>query len=324
MNPNKRAWLVLAAFILVFMIIACSCGSLKPASGTVPETSTSNKGIQTDTGGSSPTDTITASESENSTGASSPTDTITASVSENSTEAPSIEQVPSQISIPAGKSGSASVPCPEGSLRLGGGFAAESGMKITKSIPDTSGWLVSGTNSTASPLPLNVYAVCLHNPSGTTKIVSAQVPVSGAPFARCQKGDLITGGGYSDETGSLDVNISTPIGDSVDHNNAWSVMAKSSQNVDQPITVYAVCLSQSKLQSSLLRDEKVAYGKGNDALRFTYTCQGNSMMVSGGYEGTGAYTSRINPKNASQWEVQVQGKFYYDGSLDHAVCLSLP
>jgi hypothetical protein len=38
MNPNKKALLTMASFVLVLVIIACSCGSLSPTSpsGSVP------------------------------------------------------------------------------------------------------------------------------------------------------------------------------------------------------------------------------------------------------------------------------------------------
>jgi hypothetical protein len=101
-------------------------------------------------------------------------------------------------------------------------------------------------------------------------------------------------------------------------------MARSSNNADQPVSVYAVCLSKSSLKSSLLRDDKVVYGSGNEALRFTFTCPSGSMPAAGGYEGTGVYISRINPTETGMWEIQVQGKNFFDGSLDHAVCLGLP
>ena len=101
-------------------------------------------------------------------------------------------------------------------------------------------------------------------------------------------------------------------------------MARSRQNAGQPITVYAVCLANSGLTSKLARDEKVTYGPGNSSLSFSIACPTGSRMVSGGYEGTGVYTNRINPTDAGQWEVQVQGKNFFDGSLDHAVCLVLP
>ena len=309
MKTPNRIWLVPVAIILVFVIIACSSGSLKPSSsGTTSTPAISSSGSQS-------TQAVTAPET--------PVVTVPASGAKVSSGPAEIGQVTAQVKIPAGENGSGIAACPEGSLTLGGGFASDKGIQITKSMPDPTGWLVAGMNATGNALSLGVYAVCLKNASGTTHIVSADEPVSGGPFARCQKGELITGGGFADNTGSLDVYISTPIGDSVDPNNAWSVMARSSQNADQPITVYAVCLAGSGLTSTLARDEKVNYGPGGSSLSFSIACPTGSQMVSGGYEGTGVYVNRINPTDAGLWEVQVQGKDFFDGSLDHAVCLSI-
>jgi hypothetical protein len=308
-KTTNKAWLVLISFILVIVVIACSCGSISPSGGANPASPTILPSI-------SETQAVTIPE----------TPIAITPASENKAPAgtASVEQVSNQVNIPAGERGSTNAACPSGSLLLGGGFASLPGIKITKTMPDPSGWLVTGINNTGNALPLTSYAYCLHDTTGTVRVVSVNVPASGAPFARCEKGEIITGGGFADDTGSLDVYISTPIGDSVDPNNAWSVMARSSNNADQPLTVYAVCMSKSSLKSSLLRDDKVAYGSGNEALHFTFTCPSSSMMAAGGYEGTGVYISRINPAEAGLWEIQVQGKNYFDGSLDHAVCLGMP
>lgn len=310
MDTKKKSLFAILAFILVFTIIACSCRSLSPSLGGVAPTtivvppssnSTQEPGVPATPGGAS-----------------------SASGTRVSAGPATIEQVSGQVNLQAGETGSGVATCPEGSLMLGGGFAAGKGILITKSRPDASGWLVGGMNGTSEALVLSVYAVCLKNASGSTHIVSEDVPVSGAPFARCQKGELVTGGGFADASGSLEVYISTPIGDSVDPNNAWSVMARSSQNADQPITVYAVCLAGSDLRSTLARDEKVDYGPGGDSLDFNITCPSGFRMVSGGYEGSFLYTNRLSPTDAGVWEIQVAGKDYFDGSLDHAVCLALP
>ncbi len=146
--------------------------------------------------------------------------------------------------------------------------------------------------------------------------------MSGAPFANCQAGEIITGGGYAFDTNTLEVYISTPIGDSVDPHNAWSVMAHNLQSPDEPITVYAVCLANSSLKSVLVRDQ--TNYSGADSMSFTLVCPTGAVMVEGGYEGTGAYINRVSATDAGVWEVTVTGKFFFDGSLDHAVCLRMP
>jgi len=312
MDTKKKAFFTISAFILVLTIIACSCGSLSPALGGAPV-----KTVVVPAGGSPGTQ---APAPATETPAAQPS----ASSPSVSSGPAALEQVTAQVDIPAGGKGLGTATCPEGSLMLGGGFASGKGIQITRSMPDPTGWLVAGMNTNGEALSLSVYAVCLKNAPGSTHIVSVNVPISGAPFARCEKGEIITGGGFADDSGSLDVYISTPIGESIDPNNAWSVMARSSQNADQPITVFAVCLAGSGLTSTLARDEKVNYGPKGNSLDFSIACPAGSQMVSGGYEGRGVYSNRLSPTDASVWEMQVQEKDFFDGSLDHAVCLTLP
>ena len=316
MKITNRALLVLISFILVMVVIACSCGSLSPSGSSSSGGTPTTPVVPFNGSGSNSTQALAGPET--------PSATSPANEPNVSSGPASLDQVTSEINVPAGESGTTTATCPAGSLMLGGGFASGEGMKITKTMPDPSGWLVAGLNSTGSALAFTAYAYCLHNAAGTIRVVSVDVPVSGAPFARCQSGEIVTGGGYADDTGSLDVYINTPIGDSVDPNNAWSVMARSSQNADQPIRVYAVCLSGSGLTSKLVRDDKVNYGPGGNSLSFTLTCPTGAVMSEGGYEGTDVYINRVNSSDASVWEVQVKGKNFFDGSLDHAVCLNLP
>ncbi len=234
-----------------------------------------------------------------------------------------LEQVSSQTTVASGQSATVSAACPKDTLMLGGGFESGVRIKITKNMPDPSGWIVTGLNTSQGDLTLTVFASCLHNASGTVTVVSADVPVSGGPFAWCQAGQLVTGGGYAFNTDSLEVYISTPIGDSVDPHNGWSVMAHGLQNADEPITVYAVCLSGSSLTTTLVRDQ-TDYGPTNNSMSFSLVCPAGAVMVEGGYEGTGAYVSRVNPSDAGTWDIAVTGKEFFDGSLDHAVCLNIP
>jgi hypothetical protein len=293
MNPNKKILFSFVGFFLVLVTIACSSGSLTPSVGTL--TQDSNEPAVPGT-----------------------TSTPVQSAS------PFIEQVASQTNIPAGESGTVIAACPSGSLMLGGGFASGEGMEIKKTMPDPAGWLVTGLNNSAEALSLTAYASCLHNDPGTIRIASADELVSGFPKAQCQAGEIITGGGFAYTTDSLEVYLSTPNGDSNNPYNVWSVQAVNHQSEDQPISVYALCLSQSSVTSTLVRDDKVAYVPGTTSTSVTLTCPAGAVMVAGGYEGTGATISRINPTDAGLWEVQVQGKTYFDGSLDHAVCLNLP
>jgi hypothetical protein len=307
MTPNNKPVFPFVSFFLVLMTIACTISSSVSSTSAAPTVSS---------GGSTPGG--KGPEVASPTAAS-----AVSSVAAGQAGAPFIEQVSNQTKVPGGQSGMVSAACPKDSLALGGGFESGAGMKITKTMPGTDGWVVSGRNSSAGELSLTVHAACMHNAAGTVRVESANMPVSGAPFANCQPGEIVTGGGYGFDTNSLEVYISTPIGDSVAPHNSWSVMAHHLQSPDEPITVYAVCLSKSDLKSVLVRDQ-TNFVPGKDSLSFTLVCPAGAVMVEGGYEGTGAYINRVNAADASVWEVQVEGKYFYDGSLDHAVCLRMP
>jgi len=262
-----------------------------------------------------PSVTSTFQDGNNPPGNASPTPTSVQSGS------PYIDQATGQTVVPAGQNATAIASCPSGSLLLGGGFASGAGIHITKTMPNPDAWLVTGLNTTNGDLPLTAYAICLHNSAGVIRVVPANVLVSGNTRAICQSGEILTGGGYSFDTDTLDVYITTPEGNPTPF--GWTVMAHNLQSTDQPITVYAVCLSGTGLTTTLVRDA-VTFASGTDLLSFSMACPTGSVMTSGGYEGTGAFISRINADNPTVWEVQVLGKIYSDGSLDHAVCLHLP
>jgi hypothetical protein len=299
MTPNKKVLFTFVSFFLVMVTIACSCSSLIPSVGGITPAISSGSGTPHANGSATPTFTPAVVQ----------------------LEPPFIEQVASQISVPAGKRGTAIAACPPGSLMLSGGFASGEGIGITQTMPDPTGWIVSGFNSSAGELSLTAYTYCLHNVPGTTRFVSADVLVSGAPRAKCDSGEILTGGGYAFASDSLDVYLSTPDGEPAPF--AWSVMAHNHQDADQSLTAYAVCLAGSGLAASIARDQ-TNFAPGTGLLSFTLICPLGSVVSAGGYEGTGAYISRINAADAGVWEVQVSGKIYDDGSLDHAVCLTLP
>jgi hypothetical protein len=297
MNSNRKVLLFFTSFFLIMVPIACSFTNLIPARG---------------------------GETEIPEEPSLPVVTATTAAVVPPLGPPYIEQVSGQINIKSGESGTASASCPVGSITLGGGFASGDGMKITKTMPDDSGWIVGGLNGSDRDLSLTAYAYCLHNDTGNIRVVMSDDLVSGGPRAVCVEGEIITGGGYTFETNTLDVYMSTPNGDSANPGNFWSVMAHNLQSTDQTIRVYALCLSESSLTSTLVRDENVIYGSADSAVSFTLKCPAGAVMASGGYEGTGVFISQVNPADTDRWEVQAREKIYLDGSLDHAVCINPP
>jgi hypothetical protein len=293
MSPNKKIALAMLSLFIVWVTIACSCGSLIPI-GNDSNTQEAEKEVEV------PTERESTREST----------------------PPFIDHFTNEITILAGDRGTVVAGCPSGSLLLSGGFVTGEGMIITKTMPDVTGWVVTGRNDSGGSLQLTVIAYCLQNAPGSVKVESDEVLVSGVPRVSCATGDLLTGGGYAFESETLEVYISTPVGEEVP--SYWSVMAHNQQTADQAIQVYAVCLSGSGLTGALVRDESVSYKTETTSTSVTLSCPTGAVMAVGGYEGTGAFSSRVSDEGAGIWEVQVTGKIYLDGSLDHAVCLYLP
>ncbi len=292
MSPNKKIALSIMSLFVSWVIIACSCGSLIPAS--------SSNNDQEEARDVAPT---------------------TERTDTSEFTPPYIDHYTNGITILPGESGTVMAGCPTSSLLISGGFATGEGMIITKTMPDVAGWVVTGVNNSSVSLPLTVIANCLHNSPGSTRIESDEVLVSGFPRVSCAAGELITGGGYAFESDTLEVYISTPDGAGIP--SAWSVMAYNRHTADQSIQVFAVCLAGSGLTGTLIRDESVSYITETTSTRVSMTCPLGAVMAVGGYEGTGTFINQVSGEDAGIWEVQVTGKLYLDGSLDHAVCLNL-
>ena len=293
MSTNKRIVLSIVSLFISWVIIACSCGSLIPFSN--------------DNNDQEKPQDVEPTTQRTDTSESAPT---------------YIDHYTNGITILSGESGTVMAGCPAGSLLISGGFATGEGMIITKTMPDAEGWIVTGVNNSSVSLPLTVIANCLHNSPGSTRIESDEVMVSGFPRVSCASGELLTGGGYAFESNTLEVYLSTPDGEGIP--SAWSVMAHNSHTADQSIQVFAVCLAGSGLTGTLIRDESVSYGTETTSIRVSMTCPAGAVVAVGGYEGTGTFINQVSDDDAGVWEVQVTGKIYLDGSLDHAVCLNLP
>lgn len=327
MSPNRKILFILIFLVLTIVTSACSSTQLNQAGGSeteIPE-EPNLPAVTATTAITAPVTATTVSVTATTAPVTATTAPVTATTEPIvQKDPPYIEHVSGQVNIKAGESGTASASCPVGSITVGGGFASEHGMIITKTMPDGAGWMVGGVNGSDRDLSLTAYAYCLHNDTGKIRVVTSDELLSGNPRAVCVEGEIVTGGGYFYETNTLNVYISTPIGDSVNGNNSWAVYADNLQGTDQTIRVYALCLSESSLTSTLVRDEYVAYESKDSVVSFTLTCPAGAIMASGGYEGRNAFISRANPAYSNQWEGQSPEKYFLDGTLDHAVCLNLP
>ncbi|MBM3152883.1 MAG: hypothetical protein FJZ96_11910 [Chloroflexi bacterium] len=234
---------------------------------------------------------------------------------------PFIEQVSAQVDIPAAGSGAAIAACPAGSLLVSGGFSTGENVRIDKSMPTSAGWSVEGQNTGVDAQPLLAYAYCLHNVPGAAKIVSvdytmrANETYDGA-FAYCQSGDLITGGGYAINVDGMEVYNSGPL--LVENGqNGWNIMAQKNGNEELVLSIYAVCLSGSGLTNKRIFPES----SGGDAGDSLVNCPPGTLLVAGGYDGTGTHINRISPSDASAWEVSSRDG---DETMSHVICLNLP
>ena len=301
MSPTKKIVFSMMSLFIILVTIACSCGSFTPFG--------SDNNTQDE-------------EQEQEQEQEQEVEATTERADTSSPDSPFIDHYTNEITILAGEGGTVVADCPSGSLLISGGFATGEGMHITKTMPGSEGWSVTGVNNTTRSLSLTAYAYCLHDSPGSVRVVREETLVSGYPKAQCESAELLTGGGYEHDPGSLSVYISTPNGSPSP--DSWSVYAKNMSSSDQTIRVYAVCLSGGGLTGILVRDESVSYLPGTPSTGISMTCPEGAVMIAGGYEGVNTYMSRLSMENAGMWEIQTLEKYYLDGSLDHAVCLYLP
>ncbi|MBN1264091.1 MAG: hypothetical protein JXA25_01265 [Anaerolineales bacterium] len=178
---------------------------------------------------------------------------------------PSISNVVEQESIPAGSSASSTAQCPSGSIVTGGGYAAQDGLFIYNSSKSGNGWRVYAQNNTGSNKPLNAYAVCMHNTSGSSSQILNQVSVSGGAIghavAACPAGSVLTSGGFAGRhDGGLFIYNSSRSG------NGWQIYAENTTGSSIPLNAYAICVSGiSASSTSKLTQVTVNHGLWNVA-----------------------------------------------------------
>lgn len=150
-------------------------------------------------------------------------------------------QILNQVSVAATSTNSATATCPEGSVVVGGGFAANTNLVVYTSMKEGNGWRVYAANTSGSSQLLNAYAVCLYKTTGATVtqvLKQVQVPAGGYGHAEaiCPAGSVPTGGGWAS-------NARLEIYNSNNMTTGWEVYARSKSANTELLNGYAICLS---------------------------------------------------------------------------------
>src|SRR5205807_1566425 len=107
-----------------------------------------------------------------------------------------------------------------------GGFElASPNVTITRSTMDGNGWQVAAQNNAALNQALTAFVSCVSNLDNVSSLSEAQATIApgggmGKVSARCPKGAVIVGGGFT-TTGAQQVDASHPDG------NGWTVSGRN-------------------------------------------------------------------------------------------------
>jgi hypothetical protein len=235
---------------------------------------------------------------------------------------PSTQQVYAQVTAPGGDIGHATIACPSGTVVTGGGFAADSDLKVYNSSRDSNGWQVYAENPTGSGKLLNAYAICLSNTSGTSQQVVDQVTASaggiGHATASCPGGSVVTGGGYAADGDLIVYNTSRS-------GNGWQVYAENPTGSGKLLNAYAVCLSGTSGTSQQVLAQVTASAGGIG--HASAACPSGTVLTGGGYAATSilsVYNSSASSGNAG-WEVYAENASGSGQLLNgYAICTTFP
>lgn len=258
-----------------------------------------------------------------------PNHTLTPTATPTRTPTPlppaSIQQVYTQISIPAGEIGHAVISCPSGTLLTSGGFAVHPDILVYNQSQSGNGWKVYGKNNGASDRLLNAYAACISNTGSSSTQVVNQVTAPagdiGHSVASCPSGSVITGGGWaSSSDGNLVVYDSSKSG------NGWQVNAKNKSGGSKLLNAYAICL-QGSTGSTNQAAIQATIPSGSTGLAEA-PCGSGSLATGGGFAGNPdltIYNTSMAPGSSTQWRTYAQNPTTSGAILyGYAICISFP
>jgi hypothetical protein len=219
-----------------------------------------------------------------------------------------LDNVLTQVAIPAGGQGSALATCPAHSIVVGGGFAGGAdNMVIYTSYMSGNGWQVFAKNNGGGSQLLNSYAICLFNTSGATSQVGSVVAIPapsgayGTTSVTCPGGSIMTGGGFKSDPVDAWVYNMEPIGTTTI--TGWETYIR---NLGTPssATLYAICLTGVSATTELVRNQTTVPANGTGGV--TAACPSGFLGATGGgfitNDGLRLYNSSMGSDKKS-WEV---------------------
>jgi hypothetical protein len=149
------------------------------------------------------------------------------------------------IPLPPGADVSATAPCPAGTVVLSGGVSISSAPSaINASAPvGSTAWKGYANNLSSKAMTFNVYAVCATKPAGYAKVTGSLVSVAtvtqASAGAVCPAGDVVTGGGVTDEH-NVKIDMASSYPAALDE---WVAAVSNNSSVTQTIQAVAICAS---------------------------------------------------------------------------------
>ena len=211
----------------------------------------------------------------------------------------SSSMVANHSNLAGGTTGSVVASCPAGSVVTSGGFALSEGLWFYNSTKKDNGWQVYAKNNTTNSLQINVYALCLHNPGGTTTAILEQTHATPSTTthlaASCPAGSVVVGGAFATASnGSLQLYNSSKSG------NGWQIWVKNVTSGDPLFNVYAICLSGT---SGTVSDPMTSVSvPANDYEHGITMCPACSYVTGGGFAiNHGEYIYNTSP-SGNGWQ----------------------
>ena len=241
---------------------------------------------------------------------------------------PYTEHVTSEVDVTAGTNGAAIATCPDDSILVGGGYAADHDVTFYTQYKYGNGWRGDARNNSTTDKKITVYAVCLHNvPVASVTQTHGQVTVNPGTKdqaeATCPAGSIATGGGFhAYDDGSLRVYNSTRalIGE------GWQSWAENNTTSTKIHHAYAICLTGSA--GSMSEVPKTAEAPYNDTASATPKCSRNSILTSGGFAAQSELLIYTNsgPHSDDAWQVDIRNTHLSENRtvIGYAYCLSVP
>jgi len=241
---------------------------------------------------------------------------------------PSTQYVYQQTNVAAGATGAVIATCPNDSIVVGGGYAADPDVAFYAQYKYGNGWRGDATNNASSAEQITVFAVCLHNVSSASITqVHGQVTVppgdKGQAVATCPAGSIATDGGFhAYPDGSLRVYNSSK----ADSGEGWQSWAYNNSGSNKTHHAYAMCLSGTGgTTEDILASVTIPAASTGYAIP---TCGSGALVTGGGWAAQDYLViySNSGPYSGDEWRVYVKNTHAGDDQLlfGYAICLSLP